>query len=118
MGSRIHNQEDRRYPDTKQDFKAYRNKGGIGDRAESLTELIGRERVVRQDYGYEGTYYVTEDGETYDNEYVDTHNPRKTGIKFYEVSNWRYNKRKEIYEPLIRRIVIIEIKEIQLTLDL
>lgn len=118
MGNRICDQKDRGYPETKQTFKAYRDRGGIGDRAESLRELIGLERVVRQDFGYEGTYYVTEDGETYDVEYVDTHNPRRTGVKFYEVSNWRYNKRKEIYEPVIRRIVMIEIKEIQLTLEL
>ena len=118
MGSRIRDQKDRRHPDAKQDFKAYGDRGGIGDRAGSLPELIGLERVVRQDFGYEGTYYVTEDGETYDDEYVDTHNPRKTGVKFYEVSNWRYNKKKEIYEPIVRRIVMIEIKEIQLTLEL
>ena len=118
MGSRIHNQENRKHPNAKQGFKTYKNRGGIGDRAENLRELIGLERIVRQDFGYEGTYYVTEDGETYDDEYVHVHNPRRTGVKFYEVSNWRYNKRKEIYEPVIRRIVIIEIKEIQLTLDL
>lgn len=118
MGSRIRNQKDRRYPNAKQGFKTYGNRGGIGDRAEDLRELIGLERVVRQNFGYEGTYYVTEDGETYDDEYVDTHKPRRTGVKFYEVSNWRYNGRKEIYEPVIRRIVMIDIKEIQLTLDL
>lgn len=118
MGNRICNQKNRRHTDTEQNFKAYKNRGGIGDRAESLPELIGLERVVRQDFGYEGTYYVTEDGETYDDKYVDTHNPRKTGVKFYEVSNWRYNKRKEIYEPVIRRIVMIDIKEIQQSLDL
>lgn len=118
MGSRICNQKSREYTDAKQDFKAYKDRGGIGDRDKSLRELIGLERVVRQDFGYEGTYYVTEDGETYDDEYVDTHNPRKTGVNFYEVSNWRYNKKKGIYEPVIRRIVIIDIKEIQLTLDL
>lgn len=118
MGSGIHNQKNRRHPNAKQDFKAYKDRGGIGDRAESLRELIGLERTVRQDFGYEGTFYVTEDGETYDEEYVDAHSPRKTGVKFYEVSNWRYNKRKEIHEPVIRRIVMIEIKEIQLTLEL
>lgn len=118
MGNRICNQKNRRYPDEKQNYKAYRDRGGIGDRDENLRELIGLERIVRQDFGYEGTYYVTEDGETYDDEYVDTHNPRRTGVKFYEVSNWRYNKRKGIYEPIIRRIVMIDIKEIQLTLDL
>lgn len=118
MGSGIRNQKDRRYHDEKQDFKTYKDRGGIGDRDENLIELIGLERVVRRDFEYEGTYYVTEDGETYDDEYVNTHKPRRTGVKFYEVSNWRYNKRKEIYEPLIRRIVMIEIKEIQLTLNL
>lgn len=118
MGNRICDQKDRRHPNAKQNFKTYKDRGGIGDRAENLRELIGLERIIRQDFGYEGTYYVTEDGETYDEEYVETHNPRKTGVKFYEVSNWRYNKRKEIYEPVIRRIVIIDIKEIQLTLDL
>lgn len=118
MGSRIHNQKDRRHPNEKQDFKTYKDRGGIGDRASNLTELIGVERAVRRDFEYEGTFYVTEDGETYDEKYVEAHNPRRTGVKFYEVSNWRYNKRKEIYEPIIRRIVMIEIKEIQLTLEL
>lgn len=118
MGNTNDNQKDRRHTNTKQDFKAYKNRGGIGDRAESLRELIGLERIVRQDFGYEGTYYVTEDGETYDDKYVDTHTPRRTGVKFYEVSNWRYNKRKKIYEPIIRRIVMIDIKETQLTLEL
>lgn len=118
MGSRIHNQKDRKHPNAKQDFKAYKNRGGIGDRAESLRELIGLERVVRQDFGYEGTYYITEDGETYDDKYVDTHKPQRIGAPIYEVSNWRYNKRKEIHEPVIRRIVMIEIKETQLSLDL
>lgn len=118
MGSGIHNQEDRRHPGAKQDFKTYRDRGGIGDRAENLRELVGLERVVRRDFQYEGTYYVTEDGETYDEKYVDTHNPRRTGVKFYEVIDWTYNKRKGINEPIIRRIVMIDIKEIQLTLDL
>lgn len=118
MGNRICNQKDRGCLEAEQTFKAYGDRGGIGDRAESLIELIGLERTVRRDFGYEGTCYVTEDGETYDDEYVNTHNPRRTGVKFYEVSNWRYNKSKEAYEPVIRRIVMIEIKEIQLTLDL
>lgn len=118
MGNRIRNQKDGRYPETEQTFKAYKDRGGIGDRSGSLPELIGLERVVRQDFGYEGTFYVTEDGETYDDKYVDTHNPRRTGVKFYEVSNWRYNKRKGIYEPIIRRIVMIKIEENQLSLDL
>ena len=118
MANRDCNQKDRKHINTKQNTDTNKDRGGIGDRDESLRELIGLERIIRQDFGYEGTCYVTEDGETYDDEYVDTHNPRRTGVKFYEVSNWRYNKRKEIYEPIIRRIVMIDIKEIQLTLDL
>lgn len=118
MGSRICNQKNREYIDAEQNYKTYGNRGGIGDRASSLTELIGVKRVTQQDFGYEGTYYVTEDGETYDDKYVDTHNPLRTGVKYYEVSNWRYNKRKEMYEPVVRRIVIIKIDENQLSLDL
>lgn len=117
MGNRIHNQKNRRYSDEKQDTKTYR-RGGIGDRDSNLTKLIGVKRVIQQDFGYEGTFYVTEDGETYDDKYVDTHKPQRIGIPFYEVSNWRYNKEKEIYEPIIRRIVMIKIKETQQSLDL
>lgn len=118
MGSRIRNQKNREYTDAEQNYKAYRNRGGIGDRSSNLTELIGVERVSRRDYKYEGTYYVTEDGETYDNEYMNTHNPRRLGVNFYEVSNWRYNEEKGIYEPVVRRIVMIEIREYQLSLNL
>lgn len=118
MPSRFLNQKDRKNPNAKQNFRAYKDRGEIGDRDENLRELIGLERVIRKDFQYEGTYYVTEDGETYNDEYVNTHKPPRTGVNFYEVSNWRYNKIKGIYEPVIRRIVMIEIKEIQLTLDL
>lgn len=118
MGNRICNPKSREYTEAEQNFRAYKDRGGIGDRSQSLIELIGLERVVRRDFEYEGTIYVTEDGETYEKEYVDTHNPMKTGVKFYEVSNWIYNKRKEIYEPIIRRIVMIKINDTQLTLDL
>lgn len=117
MGSRICNQKSRKYIDAKQNTKTYR-RGEIGDRSSSLTNLIGVKRVIRQDFGYEGTYYVTEDGETYDDKYVDTHKPQRIGIPFYEVSNWRYNKEKEMYEPIVRRIVMIKIKETQQSLDL
>lgn len=117
MGNRIRNQKNGRYTEAEQNYRAYKDRGGIGDRSANLTELIGVERVVRQDFEYEGTLYVTEDGETYDKEYVDTHKPPKTGVQFYEVSNWRYNEAKEIYEPIIRRIVMIKIEEIQLSLD-
>ena len=118
MGDRICNQENRDCINAKQDFKTYGNRGGIGDRSSNLTKLIGLERTIRQDFEYEGTFYVTAEGETYDEKYVKTYQPLITGIKFYEVSNWRYNKRKEIYEPIIRRIVMIKIKETQLELNL
>lgn len=118
MGNRICNQKNRKYTDAEPNYRAYKDRGGIGDRSANLIELIGLERVHRQDFGYEGTFYVTEDGETYDVEYVNTHNPIRTGVKFYEVSNWRYNEGKEINEPIIRRIVMIRIKDTQLSLDL
>lgn len=120
MGSRICNQENRKCTEEEQSYRAYKDRGGIGDRSASLIELIGAERVSRRDFEYEGTFYVTEDGETYDNEYMNTHNPIRTGVNFYEVSNWRYNERKEMYEPVIRRIVMIKIRfvEYQLSLDL
>lgn len=118
MGNRICNQKSRGDTDAEQSFRNYKDRGGIGDRSKNLIELIGTERVSRRNFGYEGTFYVTEDGETYDKEYVDTHKPIRTGVNFYEVSDWRYNERKEMYEPLIRRIVMIQIKDIQLSLDL
>lgn len=118
MGSRICNQKNRRYTEAEQNYRSYKDRGGIGDRSSNLTELIGVERVVRQDFEYEGTFYVTKDGETYDKEYVDTHKPQKIGTPFYEVSNWTYNERKEMYEPIVRRIVMINIKDTQLSLDL
>lgn len=118
MGNRICDQKNREYIGTEQNYKAYGNRGGIGDRASNLVELIGAERVSRRDYGYEGTYYVTEDGEMYDNEYMNTYNPRRTGVNFYEVCNWRYNEGKGIYEPVVRRIVMIKMREYQLSLNL
>lgn len=118
MGSRIHNQENRKYAEAEQNYRTYKNRGSIGDRSTKLIDLIGLERITWRHFQFEGTFYVTEDGETYDDKYVKTHNPPKTGVNFYEVSNWTYNEKKEIYEPIIRRIVIIKIKEIQLSLDL
>lgn len=118
MGNRVCNQKSREYINSKQNFKAHNARGDIGDRSSNLVELIGAERVSRQDFGYEGTYYVTEDGELYDDKYVDTHKPLRTGVKFYEVTNWRHNKEKGICEPIVRRVVIIKIREIQLSLDL
>lgn len=118
MENRIRNQEVGRHINTKQNTDTNRGRGAIGDRSSNLVALIGAERVSRQNFGYEGTYYVTEDGELYDDKYVDTHKPLRTGVEFYEVSKWRYNKEKEINEPVVRRIVIIKIREIQLSLNL
>ena len=80
--------------------------------------LIGADRVSRRNYRYEGTYYVTEDGETYDKEYVNTHKPPRTGVNFYEVFNWIYDEKKQLYEPIVRRIVMIKNTYIQLSLNL
>lgn len=117
MGNRICNQKVGGHHEEKQNVETY-NRGGIGDRASNLVKLVGAERVSRREFQYEGTYYVTEDGETYDKEYVNTHKPQRTGIDFYEVSNWIYNERKQLYEPIIRRIVIIKNTDIQLSMNL
>lgn len=118
MGRRLCNQKIRKYPKTKQDNEPDENRGGIGDRSRNLVKLIGAARVSRREFRYEGTYYVTEDGEMYDKEYVITHKPPRTGVNFYEVSNWIYNERKQLYEPIIRRIVIIKNTNTQLSLNL
>lgn len=94
------------------------NKGEIGNRSINLVNLIGAERVSRREFIYEGTYYVTEDGELYDKEYVNTHRPPRTGVSFYEVSDWIYIERKQMYMPVIRRIAMIKITNTQLSLDL
>ena len=109
MGNGIFNPKAGGHTDTEQNTKAHRNRGAIGDRSNNLVNLIGASRVSRRDYKYEGTHYITENGEVYDNHYMNTHNPYRTGVNFYEVSNWRYNKGKGIYEPVVRRIVRIKI---------
>lgn len=118
MGSGIRDQKSRECVDAKQDYKASEGRGDIGDRSDNLVKLIGADRVSRRDFKYEGTYYVTEDGETYDKEYVNTHKPPRTGVNFYEVSNWIYNERKQLYEPIVRRIVMIKNTNTQLSLEL
>ena len=80
MGNRICDQKSRKHIDAEQNYKPCKGRGDIGDRSTSLTELIGVERVSRQEYRYEGTLYVTEDGETYDREYVDTNKAQRTGL--------------------------------------
>ena len=118
MENRICDQKNRGYIGATQNSSAYECRGDIGDRSVNLTRLIGAERVSRRDFQYEGTYYVTEDGETFDKEYVETQKPQRTGVSFYEVADWIYNEREEKYEPIIRRIVMIRKTYIQLSLDL
>lgn len=117
MENRIFNQKDRGGIDTKQNNKAFECRGDIGDRSTNLIKLIGAEAVSKRNFIYEGTFYVTEDGETFDKKYVDTQKPQRTGVNFYEVSNWIYNERKQLYEPIIRRIVMIKKTNTQLSLN-
>lgn len=118
MENRIWDKEPGRRVETKQNTGAYPTGGAIGSRSSNLVALIGADRVSRRNFKYEGTYYLTEDGELYDNEYMNTHNPYRTGVSFYEVVDWKYNEEKGIEEPVVRRIVMIKMREYQLSLDL
>lgn len=118
MENRIRNQEIGRRINTEQNTDTYKNRGCIGDRSINLIKLIGVERVSRRDYKYEGTYYITEDGELYSKEHVISQKMQRTGVNFYEVTDWSYNESKQMYEPTIRRIVIIKNTNIQLSLNL
>lgn len=118
MENRIRNQEVRGCANTKQNTDIYRNRGCIGDRSTNLIKLIGAERVSRRNYKYEGTYYVTEDGELYDKEHVIAQKVQRTGLSFYEVTDWEYNESRKLYQPTIRRIVIIKNTNTQLSLNL
>ena len=51
-------------------------------------------------------------------EYVETHKLQRTGVSFYEVADWLYNESKQMYEPTIRRIVIIKNTNTQLSIAL
>lgn len=118
MGNRICNQKVRRYPNKKQNTETY-NKEGVIARAKNLVELIGAERVSRREYKYEGTYYVTEDGEVYDKEYVKSKKAQRTGESFYEAVNWEYNYEGiKMHYPTVRRIVMIKNTNKQLSLNL
>lgn len=117
MGNGIRNQKNRECIDQKQDNKFTEKRGDIGDRSTNLIKLIGAEAVSKRNFKYEGTFYITEDGEIFDKEYVNTQKPQRTGVGFYEVSNWIYNERKQLYEPIIRRIVIIKKTNTQLSLN-
>ena len=118
MENRVWNQEVGRRINTKQNTDTNRGRGDIGDRSSNLIKLIGAERVSRRDFKYEGTYYVTEDGEVYDKEHAIAQKVQKTGISFYEVVDWEYEERKRLYQPTIRRIVMIKNTNTQLSLNL
>lgn len=107
-----------KYNDTEQSTETRKKRGAIGDRSSNLVNLIGAERVSRRSFKYEGTYYITENGEVFDKKYVETHKPQRTGVSFYEVADWSYNESKQIFVPTIRRIVIIKNTNIQLSLSL
>lgn len=118
MENRIWNQEVGRHINTKQNANTNRDGGNIGDRSSNLIKLIGAERVSQRNFKYEGTCYVTEDGELYDKEYVNTQKVERTGVSFYEVTDWEYDERKKMYQPTIRRIVMIKNTNTQLSLNL
>lgn len=118
MENRVWNQEPGRGVKTKQNTDTYHTGGAIGSRSTNLVKLIGAENVSRRNFKYAGTYYVTEDGELYDKEYVIAQKVQRTGISFYEVVDWEYDEKKKLYQPTIRRIVRIKNTNIQLSLDL
>lgn len=118
MENGICNQGVGRHIKTKQNTGTYENRGDIGDRSSNLVKLIGADNVSRRNFKYEGTYYVTEDGELYDKEYVTAQKVQRTGVSFYEVVDWEYDERKKLYQPTIRRIVMIKNTNTQLSLNL
>ena len=118
MENRAWNQESRRRVKTKQNTDTYPTGGAIGDRSSNLVKLIGADNVSLRNFKYEGTYYVTEDGELFDKEYVIAQKPQRTGVNFYEVVDWEYDENKKLYQPTIRRIVIIKKTNTQLSLNL
>lgn len=118
MENRIWNQESRRRVKTEQNTDTYPTGGGTRGRSSNLVKLIGADNVSRRNFKYEGTYYVTEDGELYDKKYVIAQKVQRTGISFYEVVDWEYDERKKLHQPTIRRIVMIKNTNTQLSLDL
>ena len=118
MENRVWNQKSGRRVKTKQNNGDYPTGGAIGGRSSNLVKLIGADNVSRRNFKYEGTYYVTEDGELYDKEYVIAQKVQRTGISFYEVVDWEYDEKKKLYQPTIRRIVMIKNTNTQLSLNL
>lgn len=118
MENRVWNQKSGRRVKTKQNTDTYPTGGAIGDRSTNLVKLIGADNVSRRNFKYEGTYYVTEDGELYDKEHVIAQKVQRTGVSFYEVTDWEYDEGKKLYQPTIRRIVMIKNTNTQLSLNL
>ena len=118
MENRNNNQKIRGDTNAKQNTYTHNDRGFIGDRSSNLIKLIGAERVSRRNFKYEGTYYITEDGEIYDKKQVNVKKIRRTSIGYYEVTDWEYNERKKLYQPTIRRIVAIKGIDTQLSLNL
>ena len=94
MENRAWNQESGRRVKTKQNTDTYPTGGCLGDRSSNLVKLIGADNVSRRNFKYEGTYYVTEDGELYDKEHVIAKKAQRTGVSFYEVTDWSTTKGK------------------------
>lgn len=118
MENRVRNQESRRCVKTKQNTGTYPTGGAIGDRSSNLVKLIGADNVSRQNFKYEGTCYITEDGELFDKKYVIAQKAQRTGVSFYEIVDREYDERKKLYRPTIRRIVMIKNTNTQLSLNL
>ena len=118
MENRIRNQKAGRDINTKQNNDASRERRAIGDRNNNLVKLIGAERVSRLNFKYEGTCYITEDGEICSKEYVETQKPQRTGVSFHEITDWTYNEEKQLFEPTVRRIIIVKKNNTQLSLNL
>ena len=118
MENRVWNQKSGRRVKTKQNTDTYPTGGAIGDRSTNLVKLIGADNVSRRNFKYEGTCYVKEDGELYDKERVIAQKVQRTGVNFYEVVDWEYDEKKKLYQPTIRRIVMIKNTNTQLSLDL
>lgn len=118
MENRVWNQKTGRDINTKQNNDAIKGRRAIGNRNNNLVNLIGSERVSRRNFKYEGTYYITENGEICSEEYVKTQKPQRTGASFYEIADWTYNEKKQLFEPTVRRIVMIKNTNTQLSLNL
>lgn len=118
MENRIWNQKSRRCVETKQNTDTYPTGRAIGDRSSNLVKLMGADNVSRRNFKYVGTYYVTEDGELYDKEYVTAQKIQRTGVSFYEIVDWEYDERKKLHLPTIRRIVMVKNTNTQLSLNL